>query len=326
MTAKSGSGTRNAVSRYQSSLGYVADGNIDAQERGTLLGAYDWAINGGVATSGGLGGQALLRDYQQRLASNTLYGNSQSSQQTNASAATTLPSFQTAPQTVSLAAHCREVDRTTSSNGGYTTPRNLVDANLALNEQFCVARTDAISNGEKLAATVQGLSANDVQAQCSAFGSALEDYIVYLSQDPASVVVADVKAFVDGSGMSPVQLSTTAEICLGVGYRTDNLDVAIGSALILVAENQSAYAELLGHHLSQGFGTAKRPDLAVDWYDVSLNAINNGATPVFVSDQPNRNRLIRNAVAQLPRTGPASNQAVAQPAGGSALPAFNVNQ
>ncbi len=67
-------------------------------------------------------------------------------------------------------------------------------------------------------------------------------------------------------------LAGTAQVCLGSGYARDNLDVAIGSALVLTALGQGGYAELPGHHLSQGFGVPRRPDLALDWYDAALAA------------------------------------------------------
>lgn len=78
------------------------------------------------------------------------------------------------------------------------------------------------------------------------------------------VIISDDKgAFVLQSGMDSAQLATTARICLGTGYRTDDMDVTLGSALLLVAPGETPYAELMGHHLNQGFGATARPDLAI---------------------------------------------------------------
>ena len=50
------------------------------------------------------------------------------------------------------------------------------------------------------------------------------------------------------------------------------MDVAIGSALLLTALGEQVYAELLGHHLMQGFGAAQRVDLAEDWYQLGISS------------------------------------------------------
>lgn len=115
-----------------------------------------------------------------------------------------------------------------------------------------------------------------------------------LSLPPRDQVLAGVQAFVLKSGMSPAQLSGTAKVCLGVGYTTDNMDVAIGSALLLTALGEGAYGELLGHHLSQGYGANVRPDLALDWYDTGLAAMGAGAA-IFAPGIADRPEVIRKA-------------------------------
>jgi len=51
------------------------------------------------------------------------------------------------------------------------------------------------------------------------------------------------------------------------------MDVAIGSALLLTVMGEKGYVEYLGHQLSQGFGATERPDLAMDWDQISLDAM-----------------------------------------------------
>ncbi|MFW5881362.1 MAG: hypothetical protein ACOCTP_02460, partial [Roseicyclus sp.] len=155
---------------------------------------------------------------------------------------------------------------------------------------------------------------------------ALKDHVAALSFDPMATVVQGVRGFVLGSGMSPGQLSGTAKVCLSVGYRTDDMDVAIGSGLLLVAMGEPVYAELMGHHLSQGFGTAKRADLALDWYDAALEAVEAGATPVFAPGQPERSDLLRKAAY---RTGGKADGAALPEAANApqpaALPSFTLD-
>jgi hypothetical protein len=141
-----------------------------------------------------------------------------------------------------------------------------------------------------------------------------------LSLDPAPAVLEGVKRFALGTGMPPAQLSSTARICLSVGYRTDAMDVATASALLLAGLGETAYAEVLGHHLSQGFGATQRTDLAFDWYDIALQGAERPGAAVFAPGQPERMALVRKAAyAMVGRADDA--EATPLPA---ALPSFGV--
>ena len=93
------------------------------------------------------------------------------------------------------------------------------------------------------------------------------------------------------------------------------MTVAIGSALLLTALGQPTYAELVGHHLSQGYGTTKRPDLALPWYRDALDALKAGQPAVFAPGQPEREALLRRAAFA----------AAGQPEAGGSLPQFGVD-
>jgi peptidoglycan hydrolase-like protein with peptidoglycan-binding domain len=206
-----------------------------------------------------------------------------------------LPSFMgSGAVQVSLASHCNKVSLMTNTNGGYTTSAAMTDPNFALSEQFCLARTYAMSQGEEIAASVAGFTPAQISEQCLAFGDVLADQVAALSIQPAAEVQAGVATFVAQSGMSPVQLSGTAKVCLGVGYTTDNMNVAIGSALLLTALGERGYGELLGHHLSQGFGATVRPDLAMGWYEMAVEAIGQGQA-VFAPGMIDRSVIIEKA-------------------------------
>ncbi|TCO71918.1 peptidoglycan-binding domain-containing protein [Rhodovulum euryhalinum] len=236
-----------------------------------------------------------------------------------------LPNFLGQGGGQSLASHCNKVSLLTNTNGGFTTAATMTDAGFALEEQFCLARTYAIAEGEELAARITGVTSDVIAEQCAGFGPALKDQIASLSFKPKDQVLDDVRDFVMSSGMPPAQLAGTARVCLSVGYRTDNMDVAIASGLLLVAMGEDVYAELMGHHLSQGFGTARRADLALDWYEASLDAAERGATSVFAPGQPERSELIRKAAYRV--GGKADGAALpADPARPqpAALPTFSI--
>ncbi len=210
-------------------------------------------------------------------------------------AASGLPSFMGAGAVqVSLASQCNKVSLMTNTNGGYVTAASMTDPTFALSEQFCLARTYAMATGEELAGKVAGFTPQQIAEQCAGFGPVLAEHVAGLSLKTRDEVLTGVKGFILSSGMSPSQLSGTAKVCLGVGYTTDAMDVAVGSALLLTAMGEAGYAELLGHHLSQGFGATVRPELALEWYDMGLGAIGAGQA-VFAPGLGDRGEVIRKA-------------------------------
>ncbi|MCB6178691.1 peptidoglycan-binding protein [Rhodobacter sp. Har01] len=193
-----------------------------------------------------------------------------------------------------LSSNCNAVTLAAGTNGGYATAETMTDANAALSEQLCLTRAAAIATGDALAAKVAGFTPDQIAAQCAGFGPVLKDQVAALSMRPADEVLAGVEAFILQSGMSPAQLSGTAKVCLSVGYKADQMDIAIGSALMLTAMGETGYAELLGHHLAQGYGATQRPDLAIGWYEMALKTLD-GGTDVFAPGMSGRDDLIRKA-------------------------------
>lgn len=218
------------------------------------------------------------------------------------------------PDAPSLASHCSKVSLLTNSNGGFVTLASMVDPDLALSEQFCLTRTYAIGKGEEMVSKVQGLTQAQVDQQCDAFGPALAPFVAMLDDADSAKVRAEVQAFVLGAAMTVEQLQSTAEICLYTGYRRDRMDVALGSALLLVGSGQTPYAELVGHHLAQGYGVTTSPERAQDWYDVAIDALDAGAAPVFAPGQPERVALLRAASTGLTDAPEPQPQKAALPA------------
>ena len=189
--------------------------------------------------------------------------------------------------------YCNRVSLATGSNGGFVTAAAMSDPLQALGEQFCLARTYAVEQGDSLAGTVQGFSMAEMEEQCEAFAPSMAGYQARLaSQDPAGVRAA-LQDFVASTGAAPAQMSGSARICLGIGYRADNAEVALASALVLVGLGEEAYGELLGHHLMNGFATPKRPDRGIEWLD-------DAATGARSRCQPARGERLAGACGAAP--------------------------
>lgn len=313
--------SRSAISSYQVTLGYPPTGQLTDYERTVLVTAYHRAIAGGpqvaqVMATHPMGMKGLLLVQRDEMA-----GISTAAapvvpaappvtaatvgvmaalpqlmpEEAPAVTATALPSFMGSGQAqVSLASQCNKISLMTNTNGGYVTSAAMTDAGFALGEQFCLARTYAMTTGEERAAKVAGFTPQQIAEQCAGFGPVMAPHVAALSLKTRDEVLAGVKSFILTSGMTPAQLDGTAKVCLGVGYTTDAMDVAVGSALLLTAMGEAGYAELLGHHLSQGFGATVRPDLAFDWYQMSLEAMDKG-TAVFAPGLNDRGAVIRKA-------------------------------
>ncbi|WP_170427362.1 peptidoglycan-binding domain-containing protein [Ruegeria arenilitoris] len=317
-----GRGTRSAIERYQASMGYPINGyDFQPYQRDFLMQAYYWATSGGQATTQ-LTGQPLLMAYRQHLHSGSALAVAPQAPAAPAPAATTPVVTQPAPapepeanttETASatlpslfsggtggpsLANRCSGVMLQTSTNGGYTTLTNMSDPDFALSEQFCLARSYAMSRGEDLMQDIQGLTPDQVAAQCNTYGEMLAPQVVALSLSSKTDAETQMRKLALESGLSPEDLAATSKVCLAIGYREDNMDVAVGSALMLVAMGEPAYGELIGHHLREGFGVQERRDLALQWYDASLSALDAGSQAVFLPSQSDRPQLLRAAVTQ----------------------------
>jgi peptidoglycan hydrolase-like protein with peptidoglycan-binding domain len=355
-----GPGTRAAIERFQRAMNYPVNGReFPSYQFDYLMDAYYWAQTGGAAQTR-LAGQPLLFAYRDSLQGRSLPATAPIQPAPQAPATTVIVNPQGAPApqqpaptvtvnaaptpenppatvpnlfansapTASLANTCNGVMLQTSTNGGYVTTASMTDPRFALSEQFCVARTYAMAQGEDLMQNIVGLTRDQIVEQCGTFTSMLGAEIDRVSLVGEAELVPEMREFAVGTGIPPADLAATARVCLAVGYAQDNMRMAVGSALVLVAMGEPSYGELLGHHLRQGFGTTVRPDLALAWYDASLGAVEQGATPAFMPGQPERIQVLRQATMRLqgdqadaaaPTPVPA-----AQPA--PALPTFTVNQ
>ncbi|KMW57148.1 putative peptidoglycan-binding domain-containing protein [Candidatus Rhodobacter oscarellae] len=206
-----------------------------------------------------------------------------------------------APATASapLSSTCTKISMVANANGGLTTVAFLDDPNKVMMEQLCLTRALVMDQGEQLALAIPGVTLAQVDAQCGQYGDALKDHVTALSLKPRSEVIEGVGGFVLNSGMDPAQLANTARICMASGYRLDDMNVALGTGMLLVILGEPPYGEMMGHHLSQGVGTSARVDLALQWYQEALTALDAGAQPVFAPNQIERPALVRAAADML---------------------------
>jgi peptidoglycan hydrolase-like protein with peptidoglycan-binding domain len=344
-----GGNSRSAIGQYQAFMAYPPTGVLTEYEKVFLLSSYDRAVVGGAHTAqviaaNGQGVRGLLIAYRQEQsgvppvavappvtvvppappapveAAAPEPATPDATAETVPAAA--LPSFVAGVAGASIASYCNRVSLTTSSNGGFVTLAAMGDPQQALGEQFCVARTYAIEQGDSLAGTVQGFSMAEMQTQCEAFAPTMTGYQSRLASQSPEEVRAALQEFVVSTGAPPAQLSANARICLGVGYRSDNAELALASALVLVGLGEDAYGELLGHHLVNGFATPRRPDRGVGWLSDAASALEAGATPL-VAGAADHAALLQQAALSLGggTPGPVLQEAAAPEAGpGFVLP------
>ncbi|MGD9918023.1 MAG: peptidoglycan-binding domain-containing protein [Paenirhodobacter sp.] len=218
-----------------------------------------------------------------------------------AAPAPAMPSFgsaMAAPK-VTLVSYCSGVKAKAGANGMPQTVAMMNDPAQALGEQFCQVSAAAKEEGETLAKGIQGFTPPQIADQCRGFGAALKDQVALIGTTPRDDMIASIQGWIAQSGMPEDQLVGTAKVCLGMGYGTDEPEVALASALVLSGTGNMVYAELIGHHLVSGVGIDKHADLALDWYDLAGNALSIGQTPVFLPDQPDRAALIHKAAMAL---------------------------
>lgn len=198
---------------------------------------------------------------------------------------------------VSAAARCELVDQTTRIQGGVIQASNMTDTNQALSEKFCEARGFAITQGGSVAAQFQ-VSDNELTNLCKQIQTGYAGVVANLPSAPAEQVYATAQTTAAGLGLTDA--ATTAaygQICMGIGYRLDNAEMALSGALAMLAAGEAPYGEIVGHHLREGFGVTATPAASVPWYRNAMDSLERGATPAFVpSTTPERIQVIRAAL------------------------------
>ncbi|PYF09551.1 putative peptidoglycan binding protein [Rhodobacter viridis] len=212
-----------------------------------------------------------------------------------------MPNFAAAmtPPKLTMASYCSAVGAKSGANGTPQTVAAMSDPAQALGEQFCAVSAAAKADGAALAAQIPGFTPAQITEQCKGFSAALKDQVAKIATTPRDDMVASIQGWLKTSGMPEAQLAATSKVCLGVGYETDDAEMALASALVLTGTGNMVYAEMIGHHLASGVGLEAHPALALDWYDVGLNALSVGQTPVFLPEQTDRAALIKKAALAI---------------------------
>lgn len=302
-----GTKSKTAIRNFQTTMGYAVDSSLDDFEREFLLSSYDRAQTSSQVPPysqilANFGTQGLLRRYRDEQR-----GTIQPAVQPSPQPAAPVPGLPTFPasdqaEAASIDSFCSEISVLTTTNGGFTTLNTLGDPAFALNEQFCLVRTFAVSKSSREIETRPDMTYEQFVAQCEGLGAYMAPELRTLGQKPPAAVKAAVANKLQSSGQTAEQLRPAGKICLGVGYGADDANVALAAALVLVGVNDDAYGEIIGHHFREGFGTGADPVKAEEWMASTLSALENGATPAFLPDQSAE----RQALLQAALTGERS--------------------
>ena len=296
-----GQRSRGAINQYQAAMGYPSTGQLDDNQRAFLLNSHQRAMaamsippyNQVYAQQGP---QGLLRTFRneqlgiptpgiQQAVAPAPVAPVQPTPQAPAvvpSAPVGIPAFPTVTAVRSLSEHCNSVNVLTTANGGYATATTVTDTGLALNEQFCLGRTFAISETNRLLGAMAGMAPEQVEQQCAGLTQFMEPVVSRAAATSAGDLGQQLTTFLATAGQTNDQLTSAGQICLGTGYRIDDLQMAFASAALLSAAGQPAYGEFVGHHLREGFGTSAAPTIGREWVMQAVGALEAGSPPAIL--------------------------------------------
>jgi len=302
-----GRNTRNGIARYQSDMGFHADGRLDDYERDFLLNSQQRAEASGyvapynqiLATQGRGGLLRTFRDEQLGIAPQTAAvaptpapvpapvpaTKTVSAPKTQSAE---LPQFNIQSSGKSASTVCNEINVLTAANGGVTSAAQITDAEFALNEQFCLARTHAMAEAAAIEANIPDLTSAQIEAQCQGLAQAVAPHITSIATARPDEVINETSSFMQSSGQPMDRLIAGGKVCLGVGYRTDDSETALASAVLLASGGELGYAEMVSHQLREGFGTARTsPEKAGEWMTLAINGMSSG-NPMVLGQSPDR--------------------------------------
>lgn len=224
-----------------------------------------------------------------------------------------LPSFTFGQTAKSANEHCNEINVLTAANGGITAPGNVSDSEFALNEQFCLARTHAMAESSSITGTIANMNDSQIEQQCEGLAQVIAPQLGKLSTSRPDQVISEASAVLQDSGQPLDQLAQGGKVCLGVGYRVDNAQMALASAVLLAAAGQLGYGEAISHHMREGFGTPKTDAAKANaWMKLALDSVTQTSGAAVMGQSPDRVAVLQDA------TGGGSSSA-------AALPVFNSN-
>ncbi len=347
-----GKRSRAAISNYQAYMGYQPTGYLDDYQRGQLVGAHQKLQAGAGAAYPEVvaneGTKGLLKAFNDPTYADRYRGTGGAQQAgvynndgvvdrggyNTAAAPVSTGQQQPAPlafaplapigqaPAASMASHCELVVGTTQLNQGVILASNVTDPEQALGEQFCEARSFAMTASQGLA-TQSGQSEDQLAAACTQIADAMQPASTQIGTGDVKLVATQAQQIANTVFQNNMQVAGGyGQLCLGLGYRQDDAKMALGGATVMLATGQMPYAEIMGHHLRWGFGTAASPATSNSWYQTALSSMEQGAQPVFVpSKTAERNAIIKASISSGAVPIPQANAA----SGGLVLPALGGN-
>jgi len=322
-----GQRSRAAIGNYQAYMGFPVTGQLTDYERATLVEGYNRYNAGGgqaypevVANEGTKGLLKAFSDpnyvnkYRQTARPDGYAGQGGSATAGEGSGTArratggALPALDlsrgSAP--VSMATHCEVVAGMLQVNGGPILASDVADPEQALGEQFCEARSYAMTQGQALMTNARATE-DQMSQLCGQVAESMAPAAAALSHETPKMVQERAIQVANTIYNGDMEVAAGyGQICLGTGYRQDDARVALGGALSMVAAGQMPYGEMMGHHARWGFGMPRAAESSQTWYETALDAMDYGAEPAFLpSKTVERNAVIRAALSSDGRPVPA---------------------
>lgn len=328
-----GNNTARGMGQYQAAMGFPVTGSLNSWEEQALLNAHNSFKTGmhnsaypGLFQNEGVAG--LMRAHADPNYYNQRYGNNTQPQianqpipnntgelvsnqpnqpalpqpgiveQPNSVAPAVLPSIgKIGEVSASMQDHCDIVKLATQTNGGQITADAMVDPDQALGEQFCDARTFLMGRVQNVLGTARATE-QELTAACGQIATNMAPLMSAVGTKAPETIAAEASGISGSLGLNdPAAAAEYGEVCIGLGYRTNDSDMALAGAVMLAGAGRMPFAEMIGHHVRQGFGTATNSQAAATWYNLGLDALaNNQAPAVLPSQTIQRSAIIRAAV------------------------------
>ncbi|WP_116132929.1 peptidoglycan-binding domain-containing protein [Tropicimonas sp. IMCC34043] len=198
----------------------------------------------------------------------------------------------------SMADRCELVDLLSQSSGVIQAV-NITDPDQALSQQFCAMRGYAISEGQSVMAAY-GVDDESMRSEvCGPIALQMAETGAMTGESSPQVAAAKAAEITRGLGVDdPSAARDYGRMCLSVGYRVDDPELAAGGALMMLGQGDYAYAEVIAHHLREGFGVPANSAAAVPWYETTITTLERGGQPAFLPTQSaGRVAVMRNVLA-----------------------------
>ena len=257
-----GQRSRAAISNYQSYMGYQPTGYLDDFQRQNLLSAQQKLQAGGgaaypqvVANEGVQGLLKAFNDptYADRYRNNGVQNAAVQNNQgvvdrginQNAAAPVATGGGGFAPLNLSptqtpssMASHCELVSGMTQANQGVVLASNVTDPEQALGEQFCEARSFAITQSQGVLSQA-GQSEDQMAQACGQIADLMQPATSQIGTGDVKLVATQAQQLANSAFNNDMATAQAyGEICLGLGYRQDNASMALGAATVLLAAGQ----------------------------------------------------------------------------------------